>query len=56
MKLTDEQAKEVESLVNSTIHNLVFLNHHADDNQLDEAREALAACELNLDRIKEILG
>jgi hypothetical protein len=53
--IPDFTCEQIKSLVNSTIHELVFLAHHAEDDQKDEAQNCLNAIGLNVGQLEELL-
>lgn len=54
--LPDESFDEVQSLVNATLRELVFAEHYAADNCIEEAETSFHQCTLNLFRIHDILA
>lgn len=54
MKLNDEQHTTLKELVDVTLRELVFMDHHREDEQYDEMLDALTTIENNLSFYKEI--
>jgi hypothetical protein len=54
-KLIDAQYEELDRLVNATIAELVFLRHHAGDNEIESAEGCQMTAGHNIERIGEIL-
>jgi hypothetical protein len=55
MPLTNEQHEEIERSINATIHELVFAQQHIDQDDFDDASTLLVQCQMNLDRLNEII-
>lgn len=53
--LSNQNFEEIKSLANSTIHELVFMVQHAEDNQLDDAINCMDAVNLNIHQITDLL-
>ena len=51
--LTDREFEDIKRLINATIHELVMACHHAEEDQLEEAQNALMTAQGNLDRVAE---
>ena len=54
--IPDKLCQEIEHLVNCTIHELVFLQHHVADDQEGDALNCLTAVTINLERVAELLA
>lgn len=54
--ISDKQAKNIERLINASIHELVFLNHHIGDDDINSAEETLTTVAQNLQTIEETLA
>jgi hypothetical protein len=50
------QQELVTTLLNATIHELVFVAHHIGDDQYEEAAQALMTAQSNLDSVAELVA
>jgi hypothetical protein len=50
-QLSDKEFEELKSSINNAIHELVFCSHHAEENEMDEARDNLTAAQLTLEEV-----
>jgi hypothetical protein len=53
--ITDTDAAEIERLANCAIHEIVFANHHAQDDEIEEAQDCLIIAQSNLTSIADLL-
>ena len=53
--IPDPVLQEIERLVNATLRELVMGEHHAEDNQIEEAQNCFTTCGMNTDRIQDLL-
>jgi hypothetical protein len=56
LEVSDAEMKEVESLVNATLRELVFLEQHANQFDVEDCESILCTIDLNVDRLRELLA
>ena len=54
-KMTDKEFESMKRLIDSTIHELVFACHYAEDDEIESAQNALMTAQGNLERVAEDL-
>ncbi len=55
-KLSDEKFEALKTTLNQTIHELVFVAHHLDEDNLDSAQDCLVTSQANLETVAEELA
>lgn len=55
MHLNFSQLEEIERNINATIHELVFAQQHAEQDDYDDASTCLVQCQMNIERVNEML-
>jgi len=53
MPINDKAFEAMKELINTTIHELVFLSQHLEDDQVDQAQDVLVTAQGNLERLSE---
>lgn len=56
MSIPDKEMGEIKALGNQAIHEIVFMLHHAEDDQPADAQECLTAAALNLDQVSDLIA
>ena len=54
-KLTEPEDIKLESLISATLRELVFVDHHAEHDQIDDAQTCLVTVQGNLEQIEQLL-
>jgi hypothetical protein len=55
MPISDQKFEELKAVINTTIHELVAVCSHMEDNEIEDACQCLMTCQGNLDRVAEEL-
>ena len=55
MKLTAENLEQFTALINATVRELVFMDHHANDDEMEQACDSMVQIDLNMEALREIL-